>query len=89
MLKGFLNVAKARLNANGEARLIMSNLAEHIGQRSPHDLQDWIGQAGLSVIEKRDTSPKHVKSSERAEPLYEARSREATSLYRSRSADER
>ena len=51
MLKGFLNVAKARLNANGEARLIMSNLAEHIGQRSPHDLQDWIGQAGLSVIE--------------------------------------
>jgi methylase of polypeptide subunit release factors len=88
MLKGFLNGAKARLNANGEAWLIMSNLAEHIGLRSPDDLQDWIKQAGLSVIEKRDISPKHAKSSEQSDPLYEARSREVTSLYRLRSADE-
>ncbi|MEO1972127.1 MAG: class I SAM-dependent methyltransferase [Pirellulaceae bacterium] len=89
MLKGFLNGAKARLNANGEAWLIMSNLAEHIGLRSPDNLQDWIRQAGLSVIEKRDTSPQHAKSSEQSDPLYEARSREVTSLYRLRSADER
>ncbi|MDG1893871.1 MAG: class I SAM-dependent methyltransferase [Fuerstiella sp.] len=89
MLKGFLNGAKSRLNANGEAWLIMSNLAEHIGLRSPDDLQDWIRQAGLSVIEKRDTSPQHAKSSEQSDPLFEARSREVTSLYRLRSADER
>jgi methylase of polypeptide subunit release factors len=89
MLKGFLNGAKARLNTNGEAWLIMSNLAEHIGLRRHDDLQDWMRQAGLSVIEKRDTSPQHAKSSERSVPLYEARSREVTSLYRLRSADER
>jgi methylase of polypeptide subunit release factors len=88
MLKGFLNGAKARLNANGEAWLIMSNLAEHIGLRSPDELQDWIRQAGLCVIEKRDTSPNHPKSNEQADPLYEARSREVTSLYRLRPAGE-
>ena len=88
MLKGFLNGAKARLNANGEAWLIMSNLAEHLGLRSSDDLQDWIRQAGLSVIEKRDISPKHAKSSEQADPLYEARSKEVTSLYRLKCADE-
>lgn len=88
MLKGFLNGAKARLNANGEAWLIMSNLAEQIGLRSPDDLQDWIRQSGLSVIEKQDTSPKHAKSNKQSDPLYEARSKEVTSLYRLRSTDE-
>ncbi len=88
MLKGFLNGAKSRLNANGEAWLIMSNLAENIGLRSPDDLQNWIKQAGLSVIDKRDISPKHAKSSEQSDRLYEARSKEVTSLYRLRSADE-
>jgi methylase of polypeptide subunit release factors len=88
MLKGFLTGAKARLNANGEAWLIMSNLAELIGLRSPDDLPHWIRQAGLTVIEKRDTSPKHAKSSDQSDLLYEARSREVTSLYRLRSADE-
>ena len=88
MLKGFLNGAKARLNGNGEAWLIMSNLAEQIGLRNPDDLQDWIRQAGLRVIEKQDTSPKHAKSSMQSDPLYEARSKEVTSLYRLRSADE-
>jgi methylase of polypeptide subunit release factors len=87
MLKGFLNGVKEHLNTNGEAWLIMSNLAEHIGLRSPSDLQDWISQAGLSVIEKRDTSPKHAKSSEQSNPLFEARSKEVTSLYRLRSAE--
>jgi methylase of polypeptide subunit release factors len=87
MLKGFLNGAKAHLTANGEAWLVMSDLAENIGLRSPDDLQDWIRQAGLSVIEKRDTSPKHARSSEQSDPLYEARSKEVTSLYRLKAAD--
>lgn len=89
MLKGFLSGVKARLNTDGEVWLIMSNLSEHLGLRSPDDLQNWIRQAGLSVIEKRDTVPKHPKSSDQSDPLYEARSREVTSLYRLKSADER
>ncbi len=88
MLKGFLNGAKAHLKANGEAWLVMSNLAELIGLRSPDDLQNWFRQAGLSVIEKQNTSPKHAKSTKRSDPLFEARSKEVTSLYRLKSTNE-
>ncbi|MEO2017942.1 MAG: class I SAM-dependent methyltransferase [Fuerstiella sp.] len=87
MLKGFLNGARARLNKNGEAWLVMSNLAENIGLRSSNDLQDWMTQAGLILMEKADTSPKHAKSVDQSDPLYEARSREVTSLYRLKAAD--
>ena len=82
MLKGFLNGVKAHLNDDGEAWLVMSNLAENIGLRNPADLRSWITQAGLSVIEKADTTPQHAKSTDQSDPLYEARSREVTSLYR-------
>lgn len=82
MLRGFLNGVKSHLNENGEAWLIMSNLAENIGLRSAGDLPEWIAEAGLRVLEKRDTSPKHAKATEQSDPLYEARSREVTSLYR-------
>ena len=82
MLKGFLNGVKAHLSTNGETWLIMSDLAEHIGLRKPNELQDWIKQAGLTVVEKTDITPKHAKSSDQSDPLYEARSKEVTSLYR-------
>jgi hypothetical protein len=42
----------------------------------------WIADAGLSVIEKLDIAPKHAKSSDQSDPLYAARSKEITSLYR-------
>jgi len=82
MLRGFLNEVTSHLNENGEAWLIMSNLAENIGLRGPEDLQNWIAEAGLSVIEKRDTTPKHPGATDQADPLYPARSTEVTSLYR-------
>ena len=82
MLKGFLNGAASRLNKDGEAWLVMSNLAESIGLRSADDLQNWIKQAGLVVKEKLDTLPVHARSREQSDPLYEARSKEVTSLYR-------
>jgi hypothetical protein len=65
----------------------MSNLAENIGLRSADDLQNWISQAGLRVIEKRDTSPGHPRSNDQSDPLHEARSKEVTSLYRLKSTD--
>jgi Methyltransferase small domain len=82
MLKGFLSEVKAHLNDDGEAWLVMSDLAEHLGLRAPDDLQKWIADAGLSVIEKHDIKPKHAKSADQSDPLYAARSKEITSLYR-------
>jgi methylase of polypeptide subunit release factors len=82
MLKSFLNGVKAHLNENGEAWLILSDLAEHLGLRSRDELLKWIADAGLSVIEKIDITPKHAKSTDQSDPLYAARSKEITSLYR-------
>ena len=85
MLKGFLNGVKAHLNDDGEAWLILSDLAEHLGLRTPEELQKWIADAGLTVVEKLDIAPKHAKSSDQSDPLYAARVKEITSLYRLKS----
>ena len=82
MLKGFLAGVKAHLNDDGEAWLVMSDLAEHLGLRTNEELQKWIADAGLTVIEKHDIKPKHTKSADQSDPLYAARSKEVTSLYR-------
>ena len=84
MLKGFLSGVKAYLNDDGEAWLILSDLAVHLGLRSDEELQKWIADAGLSVLEKLDIAPKHAKSSDQSDPLYAARVKEVTSLYRLR-----
>ena len=82
MLKGFLGGVSAHLNEDGEAWLILSDLAVHLGLRSEEELQKWIADAGLTVIEKLDIAPKHAKSSDQSDPLYAARVKEITSLYR-------
>ncbi len=82
MLKGFLNGLKTHLNEQGEAWLIMSNLAEEIGLRAPEALLGWIDTAGLQVIDKQDVAPKHAKATDQSDPLYAARAKEVTSLYR-------
>ena len=82
MLKGFLNGAKVHLNDDGEAWLILSDLAEHLGLRTHEELQKWVLDAGLTVVEKLDIAPKHAKSSDQSDPLYAARVKEITSLYR-------
>ncbi len=82
MLKGFSAGVKAHLNDDGEAWLILSDLAVHLGLRTDEELQKWIADAGLSVLEKIDIAPKHAKSSDQSDPLYAARVKEVTSLYR-------
>lgn len=82
MLKGFLNGVKNYLSVNGEAWLILSDFAEHLALRSKEELQQWIADAGLTVIEKLDIAPKHGKAMDQTDPLYKARSKEVTSLYR-------
>ena len=82
MLKAYLSGVKAHLNPNGEAWLVMSDLAEHLGLRAPDTLQLWIAEAGLTIVEQLNIAPKHAKSSDQSDPLYSARSKEETSLYR-------
>jgi methylase of polypeptide subunit release factors len=82
MLKGFLKGVKNYLAVNGEAWLILSDFAEHVELRTKEELQQWIANAGLVVIEKLDIAPKHGKASDPSDPLHRARSKEVTSLYR-------
>lgn len=82
MLRAFLRGVSTHLNPKGEAWLIMSDLAELIGLRKPGELAGWIADAGLDIVQRVDTQPRHGKAQDRHDPLYAARSREATSLYR-------
>ena len=82
MLKGFLNGVKTYLAINGEAWLLLSDFAEHLQLRTQEELQQWITDAGLRVVEKLDVEPKHGKASDQSDPLHKARSKEVTSLYR-------
>jgi 2-polyprenyl-3-methyl-5-hydroxy-6-metoxy-1,4-benzoquinol methylase len=82
MLKGFLGNLKNHLFDQGEGWLILSDLAEHLGMRTRKQLLDWIEQAGLKVLGRIDTKPKHNKAFDQADPLHFARSAETTSLWR-------
>jgi len=82
MLKGFLGKLKNHLLPDGEGWLILSDLAEHLGLRSRSELLSWIEDAGLRVLGRLDTKPKHQKAFNREDPLYLARSAEITSLWR-------
>jgi methylase of polypeptide subunit release factors len=82
MLLGFLNGAAARLEPGGEAWLILSDLAEHLGLRSREWLLDTIKNAGLVVEGRLDARPTHRKSNAGEDPLAFARKKEVTSLWR-------
>lgn len=84
MLKNFLSGVSAHLTENGEAWLIMSDLAEHLGLRSKTEFWQWIDDSGLQVIGKMDIRPRHTKASDQQDPLHLARSAEITSLWRLR-----
>jgi SAM-dependent methyltransferase len=84
MLKGFLSGVAAHLEAHGEAWLILSDLAEHLGLRPREQLLAWIAQGGLEVIERIDTRPVHPRASDASDPLHAARAAEMTSLWRLR-----
>ena len=81
MLRAFLSGADAHLSAHGQAWLIMSNLAELIGLRGADDLNTGIADAGLRILAKHDTTPKHAKAQDSSDVLHAVRSKEVTSLY--------
>lgn len=82
MLKGFLAGLPAHLTEGGQGWLILSDLAEHLGLRSRETLLEFIDDAGLEVIGKDDIKPRHGKAVDKTDPLYAARSKETTSLWK-------
>ncbi|MDJ0325125.1 class I SAM-dependent methyltransferase [Cryobacterium sp. PH31-AA6] len=84
MLRGFLSGLAAHLEPAGEGWLILSDIAEHLGLRSRSELLDLIEDAGLEVVARLDTKPVHRRATDTADPLYLARSKEMTSLWRLR-----
>ncbi len=84
MLKGFLDGLKDHLIPQGEAWLILSDLAEHLGLRTRQELLAWIERADLTVLARIDTKPKHPKAGDESDLLHFARSAEITSLWRLR-----
>lgn len=82
MLKGFLDGVREHLSPGGEAWLILSDLAEHLGLRSRETLLAMFDAAGLTVAGRLDTRPVHGRASDRDDPLHAARAAEMTSLWR-------
>jgi SAM-dependent methyltransferase len=82
MLRGFLSGVRAHLTPDGQAWLILSDLAEHLGLRTREELLGWIEQAGLAVLGRDDIRPTHAKAMDQEDPLHAARSAEVTSLWR-------
>lgn len=82
MLKGFLSGLAAHVNEGGEGWLILSDLAEHLKLRTREELLGWIEAAGLKVAGRLDAKPKHGKAFDSSDPLFDARSKEVTSLWR-------
>lgn len=82
MLRAFLAGAAERLAPGGEAWLILSDLAERLGLREPGQLQRWITEGGLRVIERLRARPGHGKAADPDDPLHAARASEITSLWR-------
>jgi len=82
MLKSFLAGVADHLEPQGEAWLIMSDFAQHLGLRSAEEFFSWIEAGGLAVIGKLDIKPQHPKSTDASDPLHAARVKEVTSLWR-------
>jgi hypothetical protein len=82
MLKGFLSGLKDHLLPQGEGWLILSDLAEHLALRTRQELLAWIEEAGLAVLGRVDTKPKHPKVNDESDMLHFARAAEITSLWR-------
>ena len=82
MLRGFLAGVAERLAQQGEAWLILSDLAEHLGLRTRAELEGWIEAGGLQVLGRIDTKPEHPKVFDAADPLHAARRAETTSMWR-------
>lgn len=82
MLRAFLAGVRDHLAPGGEAWLVLSDLAEHLGLRTRAELEAWISAGGLRVLGRFDVRPRHGKARDPDDPLHAARAAEVTSLWR-------
>lgn len=82
MLRTFIAGVAAHLTPDGEAWLIVSDLAEHLNLRTRAQLLQWITDAGLQVLGRDDIRPSHAKVHDASDALHAARQQELTSLWR-------
>ena len=82
MLRGFLSGVAAHLEPGGQAWLVLSDLAEHLGLRAPGELAALIEGGGLKVLGKSTTRARHPKAADASDPLAPARAKEITTLWR-------
>jgi predicted O-methyltransferase YrrM len=86
MLRAFLAGVTERLNSSGEAWLVISDIAEHLGLRSREELIRWIKDSGLIIVDRIDAKPNHPKTRNQTDALHKARAAEITSLWRLKTA---
>ena len=82
MLRGFLSGLAGRLEPGGEGWLVLSDLAERLGLRGREELVDAVAEAGLRVVGRLDTRPRHARVRDTGDLLHAARAAEVTSLWR-------
>ncbi|QHY95348.1 Release factor glutamine methyltransferase [Streptomyces sp. S4.7] len=82
MLRGFLAGLASHLEPGGEGWLVLSDLAEHLGLRTRRELLSGIAAAGLRVVDRTGTKPRHPRAADTTDPLHAARAAETTSLWR-------
>ncbi|MGX1771475.1 methyltransferase [Nocardia brasiliensis] len=82
MLRQFLAGLPAHLTPGGQAWLVLSDLAERLGLRTRSELHARIAAAGLRVLDRLDTVPRHPRTRDATDPLHAARAAEVTSLWR-------
>ncbi len=82
MLNAFLDRLPRHLEPGGEAWLILSDLAEHLGLRTREQLLAMFERSGLTVAGREDTRPVHPRATDPGDPLHAARAKEVTSLWR-------
>lgn len=82
MLRRFITGLLDHLEPGGEGWLVLSDLAEHLGLRSRSELLDVIAAAGLRVVGRHETTPRHARATDAKDALHAARRAEVTSLWR-------
>ena len=80
--QGILGVAVAAFNEYGYDATSIGMLAERLGLRMREELLGWIGDGGLTVVDRLETVPRHGRASDAKDALHEARRGEITSLWR-------
>jgi len=80
-LQEFITQLPEHLAIDGQAWLIISDLAEHLGLRTRQELLNMISKAGLEVLQQLQTKPKHPKVQDENDPLHFARVKEVSSLW--------